>query len=81
MADGDPVARYLKIRRELGMYSPDLLLKSEAVVATKLDSVADKTRLDVLEKYCKTNGIDFIKISSVTGKGIKALLNYLSRVL
>ena len=45
MADGDPVAQYLKIRRELGMYSPDLLLKSEAVVATKLDSVTDKTRL------------------------------------
>lgn len=81
MADGDPVARYLKIRRELGMYSPDLLLKAEAVVATKLDSVADRTKVDALEKYCKTRGIDFIKISSVTGKGIKALLNYLSRVL
>jgi GTPase len=81
MADGDPVAQYLKIRRELEMYSPELLLKSEAVVATKLDSVADKTRLDLLEKYCKTNSIDFFKISSVTGKGIKALLNYVSKAM
>jgi GTP-binding protein len=38
----DAVARYLKIRRELGMYSSDLLLKPETVVATKLDSVTDK---------------------------------------
>ncbi len=77
----DAVARYLKIRRELGMYSPDLLLKPETVVATKLDSVTDKTRLDMLENYCKTNNIDFIKISSVTGKGIRKLLNYLSKAL
>lgn len=77
----DAVARYLKIRRELGMYSSDLLLKPETVVATKLDSVTDKTRLDMLENYCKTNNIDFIKISSVTGKGIRKLLNYLSKAL
>ncbi len=77
----DAVARYLKIRRELGMYSPDLLLKPETVVATKIDSVTDKTRLDMLENYCKTNNIDFLKISSVTGKGIRKLLNYLSKAL
>jgi len=77
----DAVARYLKIRRELGMYSSDLLLKPETVVATKIDSVTDKTSLDMLENYCKTNNIDFIKISSVTGKGIRKLLNYLSNAL
>jgi GTP-binding protein len=81
MADDDPVAQYLKIRRELRIYSPDLLLKTEAVVATKLDSVTDKTRLNLLEKYCRTNDICFIKISSVTGKGIRTLLNYLSKAL
>jgi len=81
MSDADPVAQYLKIRRELGTYSPDLLLKPEAIVATKLDSATDKTKLDMLEKYCKTNNIDFIKISSVTGKGIRTLLNYLSKAL
>ena len=80
MAD-DAIARYLKIRRELGMYSSELLLKPETVVATKLDSVTDKTRLDMLENYCKTNNINFLKISSVTGKGIRKLLNYLSNAL
>ena len=77
----DAVARYLKIRSELGMYSSDLLLKPETVVATKLDSVTDKTSLDLLENYCKYNNIDFIKISSVTGKGIRKLLDYLSKAL
>lgn len=77
----DFVARYLKIRRELGKYSPGLLLKPETVVATKIDSVTDNTMLDMLENYCKTNNIDFIKISSVTGKGIRKLLNYISKAL
>jgi len=81
MADDDPVAQYLKIRRELRIYNPDLLLKTEAVVATKLDSVTDKTRLNLLENYCRTNHLGFIKISSVTGKGIRTLLNYLSKAL
>ena len=77
----DPVTRYSKIRRELRLYSSDLLLKPETVVATKLDCITDNTRLDMLEKYCKTNNINFIKISSVTGKGISKLLNYLSSEL
>jgi len=77
----DPVERYLKIRKELGMYSPDLLLKPETVVASKIDSVTDKARIDMLEKYCKNNNIDFLKISSVTGIGIRSLLNHLRKSL
>lgn len=80
-ADDDPVAQYLKIRRELEMYSPDLLLKPEAIVATKTDSATDRARLNMLEKYCISNRIYFMKISSVTGKGIRTLINYLSKAL
>jgi GTP-binding protein len=80
-AAADPVAQYLKIRKELGMYSPDLLSKPETVVATKTDSVTDNKRIDMLEKYCRDNEVDFIKISSVTGKGIRTLLNHLSKTL
>ena len=81
MADQDPVARYFTIRRELEMYSPELLLKPEAIVATKIDSATDKKRLEMLEKYCENNDIDFMKISAVTGRGIKTLINYLSKAL
>jgi len=80
-ADDDPVAQYIKIRKELESYSPALLLKPETIVATKIDSVSDKTKIDRLEKYCKNNGIEFQKISSVTGKGISTLLNHLSKTL
>ncbi|MBP1674047.1 MAG: obgE [Bacteroidetes bacterium] len=81
MAEQDPVARYFTIRRELEMYSPELLLKPETIVATKIDSATDKKRLEMLEKYCENNDIDFMKISAVTGRGIKTLINYLSKAL
>lgn len=77
MAVEDPVDNYRKINRELALYSPSLINKYQAVVATKLD-IADKKRLDRLRRYCKTNGIDFFEISAVTGKGIKELVAYLS---
>lgn len=77
MSTGDPVESYKKINMELKLYSPSLINKQQAVVATKLD-IADKKRLDRLRRYCKTNGIDFFGISAVTGKGIKELLAYLS---
>jgi GTP-binding protein len=77
MAVEDPVDNYRKINRELELYSPFLINKYQAVVATKLD-IADKKRLDRLRRYCKTNGIDFFEISAVTGKGIKELVAYLS---
>ena len=77
MAVEDPVDNYRKINRELALYSPSLINKYQAVVATKLD-IADKKRLDRLRRYCKTNGIDFFEIAAVTGKGIKELVAYLS---
>jgi GTPase len=81
MSDDDPVSRYLKIRKELGAYSADLLQKQEAVVATKTDSITDPEQLDLLEKYCNDHNIPIIKISSVTGQGIKPLLHYLAGAL
>lgn len=81
MAHDNPVDQYEKVTNELKMYNMKLMLKAQAVVATKLDIVSDIKRLDLLEKYCKTNNIDLLKISSVTGNGIKRLLNYLSVVL
>ncbi len=81
MSDSDPVAQYLRIRKELRIYSKELLTKPETVVATKLDSVTDRTRLALLETYCRMNNIDLIKISAVTGSGLRTLLHYLAKVL
>jgi GTP-binding protein len=76
-----PVKQYKKIARELELYSAYLKSKTHAVVATKLDIATDKSKVDSLKKYCKTGNIDFLGISSVTGKGIKKLLNYIAALL
>ncbi|MEW6002816.1 MAG: GTPase ObgE [Nitrospirota bacterium] len=77
MAEGDPVENFLKINRELELYSPTLIHKPQALVATKLD-IADSGRLERLKEYCEDSNIDFFAISAVTGKGIKRLLSYLA---
>ncbi|MBM4129048.1 MAG: GTPase ObgE [Nitrospira sp.] len=77
MAEGDPVDNLKKINRELELYSPELLNKQQAVIATKLD-IADRKRLDRLRQYCKTNNIDFFAISAVTGQGIRKLIPYIA---
>ncbi len=77
----DPVKQYRKVTNEIRKYDPALLSKVQAVVATKIDAAVEKTKLDMLEKYCKTNHIDFLKISSVTRKGLKDLTHYLAHVL
>jgi GTP-binding protein len=77
MSSGDPIDNHKKINRELTLYSPSLVDKYQAVLATKVD-IADQEKLDRLRRYCKTNGIDFLGVSAVTGAGIKELLAYLS---
>lgn len=80
-ADHDPVKQLEKINGELQMYSAELTAKPQIVVATKLDAATLKKKLDMLEKYCKTNHIDYFGISSVTGKGVKNLLRHVSNIL
>jgi len=77
----DPVASYSKIMNELEIYNSSLLDMKYAVVATKTDASTDDIRLDLIEEYCKTNGIDFLKISAVTGKGIRDLIRYVAEIL
>ena len=76
-ADGDPVEKLETLNRELRLYSDLLADKPMTVIGTKTD-VTDQEALDKLEAYCKTNGIDFLAVSSVTRNGIKELLAYLA---
>ena len=76
-AEGDPVENMLTLNRELKLYNEKLALKPMAVAATKTDAVDDEA-LDKLRTYCKTNGIDFFALSSVTNTGIRELLAYLA---
>jgi GTP-binding protein len=81
MSAEDPVEQYLKIMRELEIYSTSLLSKIHAVVATKVDAASDENKLELIRKYCMNNEIDFFAVSAVTGSGIKELLRYVVNIL
>jgi len=78
MTGGDPVENLEKINRELELYSPELIKKPQAVVATKLDIKGDGKRLDSLARYCNDKGCDFYPVCAVTGAGINDLVRYLA---
>lgn len=66
----DPVQAYLSINRELSLFEVNLSEKPQIAVASKMDS-ANPERLEILEKWCREQKIDLLKISSVTGEGLK----------
>jgi GTP-binding protein len=69
---GDPIEDFKAIARELELYNPDLARKPRIVAATKMDA-ADPEKAARLEQWCGQNGMDVIKISSVTGEGLDEL--------
>ena len=71
----EPVDDYQKIVRELANFSETLAEKPTIVVATKLDVVQDPERLSSLEEFCEKEGLEFRKISAVTGEGINLLVH------
>jgi GTP-binding protein len=68
-----PVEAYRIIQNELGKFSEKLLKKPQIVVATKLDSAQDPTRLGELEEFCTAEGLTLHRISAITGEGLKEL--------
>src|SRR5262249_287981 len=68
----DPVKEYKSIQAELAEHNPDLPLKPTIVVATKMDA-ADPAKVKKLERWCRQNKLDMIRISSVTGEGLEDL--------
>lgn len=78
-AEEDPVEQMERVNLELRLYSPELGMRPQAVVATKLDAGTSEDRLKRLEGHCRERGIDFFPISAVTGRGIESLLRYLGK--
>src|SRR6185295_17287882 len=68
----DAIDEYNAIDSELAEYNPDLSKKPRIVVAAKMD-VADSKKVQKLQRWCKKNNLDFMKISSVTGEGLDEL--------
>ena len=68
-----PVEAYHIIQNELASFSEKLLDKPQIVVATKLDSFQDPTRLEELQAFCEEKGLPLHSISAITGQGLKSL--------
>ena len=71
----DPANDYEIINRELAAYDPELALRPQIVVATKIDALDDPERLEHLRKRAREDEKPFFAISSVTGAGVRELIN------
>ena len=69
----DPRQDFRVIREELERFNPLLAAKPMLVVASKLDAVTDRSRLESLEAFCAERSLELHPISSVTGEGVEAL--------
>src|SRR5262249_6459865 len=70
----DPTDEFHAIDSELAEYNPDLARRPKIVIATKMDA-ADLKKVQKLQRLCKKYNLELIKISSVTGEGLEALIH------
>jgi len=71
----DIISEYDKLNQELKLYDLSLLEKPSIAVLNKIDLLADKEK-----KKIKVNlDMPSVKISALTGEGVKELLNMISR--
>jgi GTP-binding protein len=70
----DPTRDLEVINHELAAFSAALAAKPQVVAANKIDAVADRARLKRLEARCGAAGVPCFRVSAVTGKGVRELL-------
>jgi len=71
-----PVEDFEDINKELYLYDSEMRKRPQIAVASKMDSV-EPEKLELFKKYCETNKLPFFAISSVTGEGLKELLDFI----
>ncbi len=77
----DAVEDYETINRELKAYDEELAERPQIVVATKRDALDEPERLERLRERARLEGKPFHIISSVTGEGVRELINATARML
>lgn len=68
------------LENELKKYSEKLKNKERIVVGTKVD-ILNEDEQKYLKEYAKENNLKYFEISSVSNKGLKDLLGYISKKL
>lgn len=76
----DPYNDFKIINNELELYSPALLNKKQIVAANKIDLIEDPSKLDELRTKIEGDGYQFFPISTLTGEGLKPLLEVVWKV-
>ncbi len=78
-APEEPVKNFEVMRQELAAYDEPITARPFAVVATKIDTAGDGTRLRELQKYCKRHCYPCLAISAATRDGLTELVNYVGQ--
>ena len=77
----NPVDDFNTINEELKKYSEKLSKRTQIIVASKADLIQDESKYEELETLAKNKNMKIFKISSVTGEGVKELLDYVTETL
>lgn len=77
----DPINDFHIINNELELYSPELVKKKQIVAANKTDLIDDPSKLEALRKKIEGEGYLFFPICTLTGEGLKPLLEAAWKIL
>jgi len=75
----DPASDYEVVERELAAYSPSLAARARVVAATKMDLPGSEERADALAQALRPRGMEVLRVSAATGRGVGALLDAVVR--
>jgi GTP-binding protein len=74
--DRDPWDEFETINRELAAYSPELAIRPQVVVFTKMDLPEVRERWPEVERRAQETGLPAFAISAATNEGVAELINY-----
>lgn len=70
----NPLSDFEIINNELEIYSPALAQKKQIVAGNKIDLITNQTELEQIKQQIESKGYSFFPICTLTGEGIKPLL-------
>ncbi len=80
----DPMEDLEAINNELANYNADITKKVQVIAANKIDMLPEGENAEIIQKIrdkYEPLGVEVFPISTLTGKGVKELLYYVSRKL
>lgn len=77
----NPIDDFEKINSELELYSQNLASRPMVVAANKTDIIMDEALLEEFREYINKKGLKLFEISAAAHKGVRELMNYVSKEL